>query len=237
FESAILERIAELAGSSGGAPAGDSGAGPADDSRAGSGAGSGGGDSSEMSDGADAVLLIFDTATTGHTLHLLALPERLTSWTESLLANRDRSERFAAAARGLASSKEQPSSADAQLRRTLLARRDRFARLREAILDPQHTGFVIVALAEKLPAAESLELAGQLEGLGINISAFVVNRRSPAGHGDFLAQRRAQEEPYVRQLRRRAEELGQVPLLEVPLLPGTVSGPDGLAALADHLSR
>lgn len=206
FESAILERIAELAGGS------------------------------DAAAREDTDLLIFDTAPTGHTLHLLALPQRLTSWTESLLANRDRSERFAAAARGLTSSKEQPSSADAQLRRTLLARRDRFARLREAILDPGATGFVVVALAEKLPAAESLELAGQLEQLGIGISAFVVNRRSPADHGDFLAQRRAQEEPYVQQLRRRAEQLGAVPLLQVPLLPGNVSGPDGLAALADQLS-
>src|SRR5699024_1523739 len=115
--------------------------------------------------------------------------------------------------------------------------RDRFARLREAILDPEATGFVIVALAEKLPAAESLELAGQLEQLGIGMSTFVVNRRSPPDHGDVLAERRAHEEPYAQQLRRRPEQHGSVLLLQVPLLPGNVSGPDGLAALADQLSR
>lgn len=200
FESAILERIAELSADS-------------------------------WYD-----LLIFDTAPTGHTLHLLALPERLTSWTESLLANRDRSERFAAAARGLTSTKEQPSSADTELRRTLLTRRDRFARLREAIMDPERTGFLIVALAEKLPAAESLELAGQLEELGIGISAVVVNRRSPADQGDFLADRRAHEEPYLQQLRHAAGDHADAALIEVPLLPGTVTGQVGLAQLADHLA-
>jgi arsenite/tail-anchored protein-transporting ATPase len=38
--------------------------------------------------------IVFDTAPTGHTLRLLALPEIMTAWTEGLLKSRDRSDAF-----------------------------------------------------------------------------------------------------------------------------------------------
>src|SRR5699024_3201407 len=60
---------------------------------------------------ADYDVVIFDTAPTGTTMHLLALPEQLTSWMHTLLANRDRSDRFAAAARGLVGKDDETPSA------------------------------------------------------------------------------------------------------------------------------
>lgn len=175
-------------------------------------------------------LVLFDTAPTGHTVHLLALPERLTGWAESLLANRDRSERFAAAARGLVSTQDEPPSADAELRRNLLARRDRFARLREAITDATTTGFLVVTLAEKLPVAESLDLVQQLDGIGVDLAAVVVNRRSPADAGTRLAERRAREDTHVQRLR---TAIGDVPLAQIPVVEREMAGYDALAELAD----
>ncbi|MDH2391202.1 ArsA family ATPase [Streptomyces sp. HNM0663] len=175
-------------------------------------------------------LVVFDTAPSGHTLRLLALPEQLTSWTETLLANRDRSERFGAAVRGLGGSEE--SDRDAELRRILVRRRNRFSRLREVVTDRAQTGFVVVLTAELLPIAETMEVYEKLTGLGVDVAALVANRRSPADAGELLARRRRQEDKHLVRLRQRVPD---VPLLDVPLLPGDVVGTEALAALADRL--
>lgn len=177
-------------------------------------------------------LVIFDTAPSGHTLRLLALPEQLTSWTETLLASRDRSERFAAAARSVVGTKEPESAADAELRRTLVARRDRFSLMRGMVTDAAQTAFVVVSIAERLPVAESIDIVRQLAGLGIDPAAVVVNRRSPADAGTLLAERREQEEQHLAVLR---EAVGDIPIAVIPLLPGDLAGAEALAALAAHL--
>ncbi|WP_209373988.1 ArsA family ATPase [Brevibacterium renqingii] len=179
-------------------------------------------------------LVIFDTAPTGHTVHLLSLPERLTGWAESLVANRDRSERFAAAARSLVSPKEETPGPDAQMRRTLLSRRDRFALLRSTIADAGQTGFLITTLAERLPVAETLVLVRQLRELDVDLTGIVVNRLSPADSGEFLAARRALEDEQLRQLHAAVDPL---PVAELPLLPGELTGAEAVRQLADLLAR
>ncbi len=178
-------------------------------------------------------LVLFDTAPSGHTLHLLTLPERLTGWTESLLASRSRSERFAAAARGIVGGEDQEAAVDSELRRTLIARRDRFARMRTTITDISATGFVIVTLAERMPVAESLDIIRQLRELKIGIASVVVNRRSPANAGTFLAERRTREDACLMTL---TAGLDAVPMIELPLLAQDMTGENALEELAALLS-
>lgn len=180
---------------------------------------------------ADYDLVVFDTAPTGHTLRLMKLPEQLTAWTEMLLRNRDRSERFGAAVRGLGGSGTEYDR-DAELRRLLVGRRERFGRLRDVVADEATTAFVVVLTAERLPVAESIDLWEQLDGLGIDVGALVVNRRSPADAGELLADRRVLEDAQLRKL--RAALVG-VPVQEVPLLAGEIVGEAALGRLADAL--
>lgn len=174
-------------------------------------------------------LVLFDTAPSGHTLHLLSLPEKLTGWTESLLASRSRSDRFAAAARGLIGGTDPDAAADSELRRTLLSRRDRFTRMNSTITDGTTTGFVVVTLAEGMPVAESLDMVKHLQGLGVDVASIVVNRRSPADAGDFLAGRRKREDACLLELRGR---LHTMPMTELPLLTQDMTGENALEELA-----
>lgn len=176
-------------------------------------------------------VVIYDTAPTGHTLRLLMLPQQLADWAETLLRNRSRSEDFASAMRGLVPSKqERPDARDAELRRHLIRRRERFARLQEILTTD--AGFVMATIAEPMPMAESLELAMHLEDIGVDLAAVVVNRRSPADAGDLLAQRRVLEDEQVARLR---DVLPGTPVQELPLLPGHLSGESGVAAISDLL--
>lgn len=178
-------------------------------------------------------LVVFDTAPSGHTLRLLALPGQLAGWTESLLRNRSRAERYSAAMRSIAGRAAPEADAEAQLRRTLQRRRDRFDALHEAITDPAQAGFIVVFTAETLPVAETLEVVDALRGMHVEVAALVANRRSPADAGELLLQRRAAEDRHLVGVRARVPD---VPLAEVPLMAGELTGAAALDELADLLS-
>ena len=192
-------------------------------------------------------LIVFDTAPSGHTARLMALPEIMSAWTEGLLRRRGRAEKFGAALRGLedrdAASesilgtgrpRDPREERDLEIRRILLRRRERFEALREVLVDAERCSFVIVLAAERLPVLETVELHEQLVRAGVHVGALVVNKRSPADAGDFLAERRALEEVHVATLR---GALPGVPLLQVPLLPGDVVGQEALERFGDALAQ
>ncbi|MDH5823860.1 ArsA family ATPase [Luteimonas sp. RD2P54] len=189
-------------------------------------------------------LLVFDTAPSGHTARLMALPEMMSAWTEGLLRRQERSERFGAAMRNLGADDGVAERAlggtrgdtgrdrDQRIRQVLHRRRHRFERLRAALADPALTAFVIVLAAERLPVLETIELHAQLRRAGVQVGGLVVNKRSPADAGEFLAGRHGQEAVHLAHLRRALPEL---PLQELPLLAGDVVGLEALEAFARRL--
>ncbi|WP_402462703.1 ArsA family ATPase [Isoptericola aurantiacus] len=178
-------------------------------------------------------LVVLDTAPSGHTARLLSLPETMSAWTDGLLRRRDRSERFGGAAQMLGGRAEATARRDAEIRSVLTRRQERFTLLREVLTDAGRCSFVIVLAAERLPVLESIELAGQLGTLGIDVGGLVVNKRSPADAGELLASRHAAETGHLTALR---TALGHLDVDEVPLVPGDVVGAAALGRFADHLS-
>lgn len=182
---------------------------------------------------ADDGLVVLDTAPSGHTARLLALPRALGTWTDALLRGRDRRDRLDDALRSV--DPRAPAATDVredEIRRVLLRRRARFEQLRDVLTDPTRASFVLVLVAERLPVVESTELHARLGELGVDVGCAVVNRRSPAGSGDLLAARRRHEEEHLRAFR---GALGALPLVELPLLPDDVVGVPGLERLVAHL--
>ncbi|MHB1063655.1 MAG: ArsA family ATPase [Georgenia sp.] len=184
-------------------------------------------------------LVVFDTAPSGHTARLMSLPETMAAWTDGLLRRQERSERFGAALRAFGpdddgaaallgagrAARDPRAERDQEIRRILLRRRDRFEGLRSVLRDAARTSFVIVLAAERLPVLESVELHGRLVGAGVHVGALVVNKRSPLDAGALLAERHRLERAHLTYLR---TQLPQVPLVEVPLVPGEIVGESAL---------
>jgi arsenite-transporting ATPase len=184
--------------------------------------------------------VIFDTAPTGHTLRLLALPEIMMAWTDGLLRHGERSSKLGAvlkrfgggAARGDelsmidAPADHAENSRAAKLTEILRARLQKLRRAREILLDDKTSAFVLVLNPDKLSILESRKALDSLERAHVPVSAVIVNRVLPedAG-GEFLEARRRQEARY-------REEIDRVfirfPRIVLPLLRDDVHGLEAL---------
>ncbi len=177
-------------------------------------------------------LLIFDTAPSGHTARLMALPEMMSAWTEGLIRRREKADSFTSVLRGMAQERASSDKAhrsqlfgdslaqgssgqdrENHIRQLLNRRRQRFAGLRDALSDHARTAFIIVLAAERLPVLETIELQAQLKRSGVGIGGLVVNKRLPASTDSFLAGRRAQEEVHLATLQDALPELPRQDLL------------------------
>lgn len=182
-------------------------------------------------------LVVFDTAPTGHTARLMALPEIMTFWTEGLLTRRTKAEKFGAAIRAL-DGDDDPQSAsganrDRRIRQMLYRRKTRFETMRNVLTDAKLTSFVIVLIPERVPVLETIELYESLRETGIDVGGFVINRVSPTDAGEFLASRREREEHHITALR---TQLPKVPVDIVPLLIRDLVGTAALTELSEQLS-
>ena len=193
--------------------------------------------------------IIFDTAPTGHTLRLLALPEIMAAWTTGLLKSRERSDSLGKAVDRLRG-REQASGDELawfddvkeevtdertqEIQEVLLERQRRFSKARRLLLDPKITAFILVLIPEKLPILESEKTHAVLRQHKIPVAGLVVNRTLPENQvlGEFLENRRSQEAEYLEQIERIFSKL---PRVRIPLLSRDVQGINALREIAQHL--
>jgi arsenite-transporting ATPase len=159
-------------------------------------------------------LVVIDTAPTGHTLRLLALPGLALEWVRALLATVLKYRQVL----GLGT-----MGADlVDLSRSL-------RHLRTLLADPRQARVVVVSRAAALPRLETLRLLNRLEALGLAVSALVVNAVTPADAGRAPATlAEAREVDRLRAAVRRGR--AGVPML---LAPAVAPPPRGVKALRD----
>ena len=115
--------------------------------------------------------VVVDTAPTGHTLRLLALPETFRALV-GLLERMQAKHRFMVSA---LTHRYRPDAADAFLEEM----RRQLAALDAVLHDPARSAMVLVARAEEIVAEETTRYADRLHGLGIALRAVVINALPP----------------------------------------------------------
>lgn len=164
-------------------------------------------------------LVILDTAPTGHTLRLLALPDLMKDWIRVLdlmLAKH----RYMASVLG----RYRPDKTDA----FLADMSSDLERLRALLSDAHTTEFVPVTIPEAMSLAETARLLDSLTELHLPVRSLVVNRVMAQRECPFCMARRRDQAPYLAQIERCFPTLQRV---LVPLVPQEVRG---LAALRDY---
>lgn len=176
-------------------------------------------------------LVIFDTAPTGHTARLMHMPRMLSRYSEALLTRRKRAQDFADVATALGQD-NRDRERDDRIVDILKGRQQLFEDFHALMVDPRKVAFVLVLTAERMPVLETIDFAGELARLSIEVGATVVNRRTPISDVELLQQRRLLEDEYTSQLR---QQLPDIALVEVPQLVGEPTGVEALTEVGDWL--
>ncbi|WP_018924388.1 ArsA family ATPase [Salsuginibacillus kocurii] len=170
-------------------------------------------------------LIVFDTAPTGHTVRLLALPEMMEAWVEGMLQRRQSvNETYAGWL-------EDGTPTEDPIYRTLMERKDRFSRAREVLLNPKRTGYVYTLIPERLPIVETKRALELLKHTGISVQTLVINKCLPeaAAESPFFKKRKEQENAYLAEIKQTFNQQG---LVHLPLLESDIRSTADLEELA-----
>lgn len=172
--------------------------------------------------------IVFDTAPTGHTMHLLTLPNMMTIWTNGLLRFRAQRIRDHARLSGDVTAAEDP------VFNVLRQRHDRLAKAQKLLADSETTGFVFVLIPEAWPIAETRRGIDAVASLGLSVSALVVNQLLPEWVTEpFFCRRLQRQQVY---LDRIDGEFANYPQIRLPLLDRDVDSPAALEQLLSHFT-
>lgn len=169
-------------------------------------------------------LYLVDTAPTGHTLRLLALPELLDHWIKFLASLRWK---YHAMVRQFAR-EERVEKAD----EFLLEMKRTVKKVQELLRDPEKTEFIVVTIPEKMGVRETEDLIQTLEEFRIPSRHIIINNIFPRGDSDFVNTRRENQEKYIQEIKRKFHRHR---ITEVILQPTEIQGLDGLKKLGEQL--
>lgn len=176
-------------------------------------------------------VIVFDTAPTGHTLRLLTLPEILGAWIEHLIDKRKKAMNMMKMAARYDKPLEEKIANDPIIQ-TLTARRDKFALARKILTDRDASVFYFVLNPEKLPILETARAVELLSHHGIFVGGIVVNKVIPHEAGAFLEKKRASQEGYLGDIRKRFSSLK---IIELPMLDDDIQGMEQLNRISDMM--
>ena len=154
---------------------------------------------------------VFDTAPSGYTLRLLALPKALNNWINRLIKTRINAMKVEYYATHNPEKKLKEKLADDPVLKILNKRKAQFEKAREILLDSKKTLFMFVLNPERLPIEITRDSIKELEETHIKIEALIINKIASDS-----SVRSKKEKEYVKQIEKEfyPRKIFKLPLLE-----------------------
>jgi arsenite-transporting ATPase len=171
--------------------------------------------------------VIFDTAPTGHTIRLLTLPELMSVWIDGMLERRKkRNENYTQLL-------NDGEPVDDPIFAVLQKRKERFAAVREVLLNKEKTGFIFVLNPERLPILETAKAIDTLGKHELEVNTIVINKiLSEEIDGEFWKKRKEIEKEYLLQI---DKEFSNQQKLYIPLFETDINSVALLEKYAEYL--
>ncbi|MEI6856230.1 TRC40/GET3/ArsA family transport-energizing ATPase [Psychrilyobacter sp.] len=140
--------------------------------------------------------IIFDTAPTGHTLHLINLPKSVNIWMNTLIKKRRKilmlkNMKF----------KKKDRIEDDRVLDILEKRRDNLVKISEILGNPKIVSFYFVMNPEKLSFLETKRGIKSLEGYGIKVDKIIINRVYPDSIDEFWQEQKNNQQKFIEFIR------------------------------------
>lgn len=158
-------------------------------------------------------LIILDTAPTGHTLRLLALPKKMEQWINVLNLMYSKHRFISRAFTG----RYKKDDADEFIE---IQKQD-LTRVKNLFASAQATEFVPVTIAEPLSIDETERLVSGLRKYGITAKSIIVNRIASGSECKFCNSRRKDQEDKLKEIE---EKFSEHILIKMPLFPYEIRG-------------
>lgn len=171
-------------------------------------------------------LYILDTAPTGHTIRLIALPDLMTKWVEVLVEMHKKKDYIRQRLVG--------RSVEDEADRFLKKQKKRIERIKTALMDVQETQFDVITIPEAMSVDETKRFVKILETYKIPINHIIINRVVPINNCKFCVSRRKEQLKYIRELEKEFFRYG---IIEIPLFPNEIRGLDKLANFSQALFK
>ncbi len=168
---------------------------------------------------------VFDTAPSGYTLRLLALPKALNNWINRLIKTRINAMKVQYYATRNPEKKLKEKIADDPVLKILNKRKAQFENAREILLNKNKTLFMFVLNPERLPIEITRDSIKELEETHIKIEALIINKIA-----SDVSIRSKKEKEYIVQIEK---EFAPRRIFKLPLLEEEVHGLESIKKISD----
>ncbi|MFS0863162.1 ArsA family ATPase [Fredinandcohnia sp. 179-A 10B2 NHS] len=173
--------------------------------------------------------IIFDTAPTGHTIRLLTLPELMSVWIDGMLDRRKKRNETYTQLLNDGEPIEDP------IFKVLQRRKERFAKVRNILLDNKQTGFLFILNPERLPIIETANAIKLLGKHHLEVNTLFINKVLTQDiEGEFWRKRKETEKEYISQIEK---EFTKQQKYYIPLFETDINSVQLLEEFAAHLKN